>query len=121
MRLDKDGRLAISEAEVERTCVEWMHAQDPRVMYLRTDASDRRRNGAPSHARYTLDGVFTHPTRGPLFVEWKRRRAATKRDRREGQADTAARLADMEYQVIRMPDGHPDPIEFFKQEAYQWK
>jgi len=116
LRLDKDKRLSLPESEVARTCIEWLQLTWPGAQYIRTDASDRRRNGAPSHPVYTLDGLFVHTSKQPVFIEWKRRLARTQTARRRGQRSTAQWLIDANYCVILMLDQHPDPIGFFKNE-----
>lgn len=120
LKIDKDGKLGVSEAEVRQACIEYLLARWPGAQYIRTDASDKRRSGAPSHAQYTLDGVFVHPFKGALFIEWKRRRARTQKDRREGQAATEAWLAARGYTVIRMEDGLSDPIRWFQRRSMEW-
>lgn len=128
MKLDKDGRLAVPEADVQRTCIDWMKLAWG-YRYISTNASDRKRNGRPAHECYTLDGLFIEPAWKSaardqwigfpvVFVEWKRRDAKTDRARREGQEAMAQRLRDAGFLVIRMPDKlREDPIQWFKTEV----
>lgn len=119
LKVDKDGRLAVSEAHVQRTCIEWME-KAMGFTYISTNASDRKRNGRPAFKVYTLDGLFVSPRRGDpvIFAEWKRRNACTSKARREGQANTERRLMLASFCVIRMPDQlREDPVAWFKAEV----
>lgn len=120
MKLDRDGQLAVPESDVERTCVEWLLLRWPGAQYIRTNASDLRRSGAPAFPLYTLDGLFVHPRKPALFVEWKARRARTARRRREGQAATSGWLDRQGYIVIQMEDGLPNPVGWFIEKANEW-
>lgn len=113
LKLDKDKRLALPEADVARTCIKWVQLTWSGAQYIRTDASDRRRNGAPSHPVYTLDGVFVHPHYDTVFIEWKRRLARTERARKQGQHSTAQWLNRAGYWTILMRDDLEDPIGYF--------
>lgn len=113
LKLDKDKRLALPESEVERTCAEWVEQRCPGALYIRTNASDKRRSGAPSHSRYWLDGLLVHPTKETVFIEWKRRFARTQRARKQGQHETADWLNRAGYWTILMSDDLQDPIGYF--------
>lgn len=113
LNLDKDKRLALPETEVARTCIKWVQVTWPGAQYIRTDASDKRRNGTPSHPVYTLDGLFVHPTKETVYVEWKRRLARTQKARKQGQHETADWLNRAGYWTILMRDDLEDPIGYF--------
>lgn len=114
LNLDKDGKLGVSEAEVRQTCVEYTERLGYR--YIPTEASNLTRRGRAAFPEGTLDGVFIHPRRGAVHVEWKRRQAYTDRVRREKQAEAEAGWVRQGYHVLRMPDGLADPIGWFKSE-----
>lgn len=114
LRLDKDKRLAISEAEVRQTCVEY--AERLGYRYIPTEASNLTRRGRAAFPEGTLDGVFIHPRRGAIHTEWKRRKAYTDPARRKKQAEAEAGWVRQGYRVVRMPDGLSDPIGYFQQE-----
>ena len=125
LKIDADGRLAVPESNVQRTCIEWMEATFG-YRYVATNASDLTRAKRPAHERYTLDGLFIAPSfkidprwmgMPVIVVEWKRRQAKTEKARRDGQAATEKRLRGLGFQVIRMPDGLSDPIGWFKTEV----
>lgn len=118
LKIDRDGRLAVSEADVQRGCIYWMEKIGC-YHYISTNASDRKRNGRPAHKTYTLDGLFVSPRRlfPTIFVEWKRRNAKTQKARIEGQQATAQSLHNAGFLVIRMPDKLKDPIQWFKDEV----
>lgn len=113
LKLDRDRKLALPESEVERTCVQWVQLTWPGAQYIRTDASDKRRSGAPSHSKYWLDGLLVHPTKETVFVEWKRRFARTEKARKQGQHETADWLNRAGYWTILMSDDLQDPIGYF--------
>lgn len=126
LSIDRDGRLAVPESSVQRTCVEWMKATFG-YRYVATNASNLTRAERPAHKPYTLDGLFIAPSyrrahgswlgQPVIIVEWKRRHAKTEKARRDGQAATAQCLQDLGFVVIRMEDGLDDPIGWFKNEV----
>lgn len=125
LKIDTGGRLAVPEADVQQTCIEWMQMTF-NYRYVATNASNLTRAQRPAHAKYTLDGLFIAPSARVdpswmglpvIIVEWKRRHATTEKARRDGQVATAQRLRDLGFIVIRMEDGLDDPIGWFKNEV----
>jgi hypothetical protein len=122
MKLDKDGRPAISEAQVIRAIRDLL---EPRWMMIQTNASDLTRGGRPAHRRNTLDFVcvrrqvpqFYKCYPHVFFLEAKRRNARTCKARLAGQSETAEALRDGGHVVIQMPERHPDPVGWFIEEA----
>lgn len=124
MKLDKDGRPAISEADVIRAIRDLL---EPRWMMIQTNASDLTRGGRPAHRAGTLDFVCVRRMlplfqgRQVFFLEAKRRNARTCKSRLAGQSETAAALRARGHLVIQIPEGHPDPVGWFREEARTWR
>lgn len=112
LNLDKDGKLGVSEAEVQQACIQFagLYGYD----YVATNASNLTRAGHPAHDVGTLDGLLIHPFQGTIIVEWKRRMAKTDKKRLKAQAEMEAYWAAKKYTVIRMPEAGRDPIQWFK-------
>lgn len=128
LKLDRDGKLAISEAEVIFSIGQML----PHYQMIRTNASDLTRAGHPAHIEGTLDYVCIyrwlslmslspHIQSHPLvfFLEAKRRRAHTDKKRLAKQQATAAELKSLGHVVIHIPENHPDPIGYFRARAQE--
>lgn len=111
LKLDRDGKLAIPERNVQAACIDIARGQG--YLYIPTAAEHLTRAGIPSHRRGTLDGVFIHQTQPPFFAEWKRRRARTKRQHLDEQMATSDALRKAGWIVYHQPEGHDDPIGDF--------
>lgn len=128
LKLDRDGKLAVSEAEVILTIGQML----PHYKMIRTNASDLTRAGHPAHTEGTLDYVCIyrwlsllslspHRQIRPIifFLEAKRRRARTDAARLAKQQATAAELKSLGHVVIHIPENHPDPIGYFRERAQE--
>lgn len=115
MKLDRDGRPAISEKQVVRAIKDMLTG---RYLMVPTNASDLTRGGRPSHSAGFPDFVVVPITRmGRVWwLEAKRRKARTARKRIEKQAEQAERLRLHGQLVITMPEGEEDPIGWIRNE-----
>lgn len=113
LKLDPDGKLAVSEAKVQKTCIEF--AATYGYKWVKTNASDLTRSGWSAHSAGTLDGLLITPHH-VIIVEWKRRMAKTDKKRLAAQAEAEADWTCCGYAVLRMADAHKDPIGWFKDE-----
>jgi hypothetical protein len=124
LKLDRDGKLAIPEAEVERTIEAFLRAEG--WEYIHTKAENVKRSGAPAHAKYTLDALavraLAHCNRGmdpglshTFYLELKKRRATTAKARLKGQTDTVEWLRSQGFLVYQAKENDPDPVGSFEQ------
>lgn len=116
LKLDKDGKLGVSEAEAQQTCIRF--AATYGYKWVKTNASDLTRSGWPAHSASTLDGLLIRPHH-VIVVEWKRRMAKTDKERLAAQAEAEADWVRRGYDVIRMLESHYDPIRWFKDQFMQ--
>jgi len=126
MKLDKDGKLAILEKEVEATIVALLQAHRFRVW--KTDAAALTRAGAPAFKEGTQDLIAVRPVprkdlgyTTSLFIELKRRRGRTNKKRLQKQAEYLAGLRRDGFAVYQAPENHPNPIGHFREWFETWQ
>jgi hypothetical protein len=124
MKLSPDGRLAVSEREVERHRRDFLELRGWTVIETRAEA--RKQNGAAAHLAGTLDWLCVRPRKAVewrlalwrpeqvLVIENKARLARTKKSRRAQQAATEASWQAKGFGCYRDKDGDPDPIGSFE-------
>ena len=123
LKLDRDGKLAIPErgrAGVAGAVQDFLVSEGWTVIW--TPAEDLKRSGAPTHERYTLDGLAVKAMQAPdwssyarvVFFELKRRRARTDPKRLRGQTDTASELRKRGFLVYQAAENDPQPIGNFQ-------
>jgi hypothetical protein len=117
LKLDSDGHLSVREAELQSTITDFLRLYRWEVVV--TNASDQRRNGAPSHNAGTADLLAIRPAGEPgklegFWAELKRRKARTAKHRRATQAAFEADMSQRGFLCYRCPDGHPDPWQHFQ-------
>lgn len=115
MKLDPDRKLAIRESDVERTCIEWMALRPLSYVWVPTKAEDIRRGGGSRFDPGTLDGVFVHPWRLSVWVEFKRRFAKTDKKRLLLQTLTVKDLRERGFLVYQAREKDADPIGSFQE------
>lgn len=115
LKLDPDRKLAIREADVERTCIEWMELRPRSYLWVPTKAEDIRRGGGSRFDPGTLDGVFVHAWRPAIWTEFKRRFAKTDKKRLLLQTLTVTGLRGRGFLVYQAREKDPDPIGSFQQ------
>ena len=117
IKISKDGKLALLEADVERALTDLLAAEGWQV--IPTKAEARMPNGAAAHCQYTLDAVAVRgPYRSPnannvLFLEFKRRNARTSKARLKGQTANAESLRRLGFAVYQAGEKDDDPIRSF--------
>lgn len=128
LKLDVDGKLAVSEAQAEAAITGFLLAEG--WLVLQTKAEARMPSGAPAHKRATLDLVALRPQRewcqwtsasgfchvcDAIVIEAKRRNARTERKHLAEQTAMAAWLRGRGFTVYQAPEGHlGDMLEHFK-------
>lgn len=115
MKLDKDGKLAISEREVEAAIEAFLVTKG--FMYIHTKAENVKRNGSPAHAKGTLDAVAMNLYAGRcsvVHIELKRRKARTNKQHLAEQSATVASLRKAGYLVYQAAENDSEPIESFR-------
>lgn len=120
LKLDKDGRLAVSEAAVERSIREYFETAG--WLYIPTKAEHLTRAGAPAHKAGTLDAIALKPMSEPglrgwawcIYLELKRRKARTERKHLAAQTATAKDLIKRGALVYQAPENEDDPIGHFQ-------
>lgn len=115
MKIDRDGKLGLSEADAERTCIEWMALRPRGYTWVPTKAEDIRRGGGSRFDPGTLDGVFAHPFRPPIWTEFKRRSAETDKKRLLLQTLTVKDLRSRGFLVYQAREKDRDPIGSFQE------
>lgn len=100
----------LTEAGVEKHISDWLGAHGWRV--TKTDAAMVRRgkNARPALPIGFPDMIATHPKRPAIYIEAKKSRARTERNRKIQQTAWAAVLRNDGYLVYHAADGDPDPI-----------
>lgn len=126
MKLDRDRKLAVPEKEVERNRRDFLEAYGWTI--IPTNASDRKRTGAPAHQRGSLDWVCIRhriwerradyyerieTLNDILIIEHKRRLARTDKKRLAAQAAAHAEWERKGFLVYRDKDAATDPIGDF--------
>lgn len=119
LKLDRDGKLAVPESNVEATIGGFLVAEG--WQFVPTKAENLNRSGAPAHKKDTLDALAVRPIRGKcgpvqcFYLELKRRRAYTNRKHLLGQSDTVGYLRSQGFLVYQAKENDPDPIGSFEQ------
>lgn len=127
MKLDKDGKLAVPEKEVEKAVIDLLQANRFRVW--KTDAAALTRAGASAFEEGTQDLIAVRPRQWPdcvgaataLFIELKRRRGRTNKKRLQKQTDYLNGLRRDHFAVYQAPENHPDPIGHFREWFKTWR
>ena len=127
MKLDKDGKLAVPEKDVEKSIIDLL--QGHRFRVWKTDAAALTRAGAASFKAGTQDLIAVRPRPWPdcvgfataLFLELKRRRGRTNKKRLQQQTDYLNELRRDGFAVYQAPENHPDPIGHFREWFKPWQ
>ncbi len=118
LKLDADGKLVVSEAQVEAAITGFLLAEG--WLVFQTKAEARMPSGAPAHKRATLDLVAIRQhdvfnAQDVLFIELKRRNARTERKHLAEQTAMAEWLRGRGFTVYQAPEGHRgDMLDHFK-------